>query len=100
WAGLPAEPLHEGMSLLAPRDRMALFYTDYALGWLGLRDGCWTSLYEIESRRSRLYDVCKDPGEATDRADERPDRVEVYRERLERWAEAKRGEISSASSSD
>jgi hypothetical protein len=32
--------LHEGASLLKPRERMALFETDYAAGWLGLRDRC------------------------------------------------------------
>ena len=51
---------------------MALFYTDYSLGWLGLTDGCWKYLYEIDSRRSRLFDVCEDPGETRDRAKDFP----------------------------
>ncbi|HEY7473770.1 MAG TPA: sulfatase [Vicinamibacterales bacterium] len=91
--GLPPARLHEGTSLLEPRDRMALFYTDYTLGLLGLRDGCWKLIHEIESRRSRLFDVCADPGETTDRSGAEPVRVAAYRDRLERWSAAQRAEI-------
>ena len=42
--GLPAEALHQGTSLLGPEPRMALFFTDYSIGWLGLADGCWKYL--------------------------------------------------------
>jgi hypothetical protein len=72
---------------------MALFFTDYALGWLGLRDGCWKYLFEIDSRRSMLFDVCADPDEARDRSAEYAARVETYRARLEAWASARRAEI-------
>ena len=64
---------------------MALFFTDYALGWFGLRDGCWKALVEVESRRARLYDLCRDPGEKTDLSRDHPDRIDTYRERLEAW---------------
>lgn len=94
--GLPPASLHEGASLLRPRERMALFFTDYALGWLGLRDGCWKLMFEVESRRSRLYDLCGDPGETADRAAEHPDRVDAYRERVEKWARARREQVSPA----
>lgn len=83
--GLPAAPLHEGASLLKPRERMALFFTDYAIGWLGLRDGCWKAIVEVESRRSRLFDVCRDPRETADLSREQADRADAYRERLEAW---------------
>jgi hypothetical protein len=95
--GLPAAPLHEGASLLDPRDRMALFFTDYTLGWLGLRDGCWKLLYEIDSRRSRLFDVCADPGETADRSGSEPARVGAYRDRLERWSAAQRAKLATSS---
>ncbi|HYN09199.1 MAG TPA: sulfatase [Vicinamibacterales bacterium] len=98
--GMPAARLHEGTSLLEPRDRMALFYTDYTLGWLGLRDGCWKLLYEIESRRSRLFDVCADPGEKADRSEAEPVRVATYRDRLERWGAAQRAAITDPSRPD
>jgi sulfatase-like protein len=93
--GLPAAPRHEGTSLLEPRGRMALFFTDYTLGWLGLRDGCWKFLYEVESRRSRLFDVCADPAETADRSRSEPARVAAYRDRVERWSAAQRAKFGS-----
>jgi hypothetical protein len=92
--GLPAEPLHQGVSMLEPEPRMALFYTDYSLGWLGLRDGCWKYLFEIGSKRSRLFDVCADPGEMLDRASSHADRVAAYRDRLERWSVTRRDALT------
>ena len=73
--GLPAEALHQGTSLLRPDPRMALFFTDYSIGWLGLADGCWKYSFEMDSGRSRLFDVCDDPAESRDRAGEFPERV-------------------------
>jgi arylsulfatase A-like enzyme len=88
--GLPPNPAHQGMTLLAPAAQMALFYTDYSIGWLGLADGCWKYLYEIDTRRSRLYDVCVDPGETRDRAAAEPSRTAVYRDRVTSWAAAQK----------
>jgi lipoteichoic acid synthase len=94
--GLPPAALHHGTSLLEPRDRMALFYTDYTLGWLGLRDGCWKLMHEVESRRSRLFDVCADPAETRDLSANEPVRVTAYRDRLERWSAAQRADLTKA----
>lgn len=80
--GLPAAPDHEGTSLLQSGPRMAFFFTDYALGWLGLRDGCWKFVLEAGSGRSKLFDVCRDPNETTDRSASAPDRARTYAERL------------------
>jgi phosphoglycerol transferase MdoB-like AlkP superfamily enzyme len=88
--GLPAQPLHQGGSLLPADSRMALFYTDYSIGWLGLADGCWKYLYELDSKRSRLFDVCADPGETRNRANEHPDRATAYRDRVIAWASAQK----------
>jgi len=88
--GLPPNPAHQGMTLLAPPAQMALFYTDYSIGWLGLADGCWKYLYEIDTRRSRLYDVCADPGETRDRAAAEPLRTSAYRDRVTSWAAAQK----------
>ena len=91
--GLPAEPLHQGVSLLEPRGRMALFYTDYSLGLLGLRDGCWKSVFELGSRRSQIFDVCQDPDERVDLAAQKSERAASYSDRLERWSAARRAEV-------
>jgi arylsulfatase A-like enzyme len=88
--GLPVPAAHEGTSLVEPRSSMALFYTDYSLGWLGLVDGCWKYLHEIDSGRSRLFDVCVDPGETQDRSTSLPERVTAYRDHVRRWAAAQR----------
>jgi len=93
--GLPSQPLHQGSSLLPAESRIALFYTDYSIGWLGLRDDCWKYLYEIDSRRSRLFDVCADPGETVDHAPEHPDRTAAYRDRVTAWAGAQKELIES-----
>jgi lipoteichoic acid synthase len=91
--GLPADALHQGASLLGPESRMALFFTDYSIGWLGLADGCWKYLYEVDAGRSRLFDVCADPGESRDRAPEHPGRVSAYRERVRAWAAAQKDAV-------
>jgi hypothetical protein len=92
--GLPADALHQGTSLLRPDPRMALYFTDYSIGWLGLTDGCWKYVYEIDAGRSQLYDVCGDPGEVVNRAGDVPVRVALYRDRLQSWAAAQRAAIA------
>jgi hypothetical protein len=97
--GLGPQRLHQGVSLLDPAPRLALFYTDYSLGWLGLADDCWTFHYQIESQRSSLFDSCRDPDERIDRSAERSEQVRAYRERVTGWitsvssspADARRG---------
>lgn len=83
----------EGVSLLDGPDRLALFFTDYAVGWLGLRDGCRKYSFEVEARHSHLYDVCDDPFETVDLADASVDRVLAYRDHVERWAAARRAAV-------
>ena len=75
---------------------MALFYADYASGWLGLRDECWKYVYEIDARRSRLFDVCVDPGESRDVSAEHSARVTAYRDHAVAWSAARRHAILAA----
>ena len=81
---------YQGHSLLDGQARMALFFTDYSLGFMGLRDGCLKYVYEIESRRSKLYNLCNDPNETIDLAHAFPERLSFYRKRLERWSGAQK----------
>jgi arylsulfatase A-like enzyme len=93
-AGLAPPGDYEGKSLLSGPGRLAFFFTDYALGWAGLRDGCWKYLVEVDADRSRLFDVCADPGETQDRAADQPARVQVYHERVLAWLSASRQFLS------
>jgi arylsulfatase A-like enzyme len=97
--GLAVPQEYQGASLLEGRRRMALFYTDYSLGWLGLADGCWKYLFEIDQGRSTLFDVCTDPDETRDRARELPDRAAAYRAHVRRWASAQKEAIEPPPSS-
>lgn len=92
-AGIAVPAGLEGGSLLEARSRLAFFYTDYALGWVGLRDGCWKYLLEIDANRPALYDVCADPGETRNLAAGEPVRVGVYRDRVLAWLAASRSAV-------
>ena len=92
--GYPVPAQHQGRSLLRSETRPAFFYTDYSLGWLGLRDSCWKYLYEIDSDRSKLFDVCSDPDEIRNRSGEFEARAREYRVRVQRWASAQRDAVT------
>ena len=85
---------YEGRSLLGDQTRMALFCTDYSLGLLGLRDGRWKLIHELESGRSQLYDLQDDPQEQHDWAKMLPQRTEAYRDHLLGWAAAQKYRIT------
>jgi len=84
--GLGAPPDYQGVSLLSGRPGMALFFTDYSLGFLGLRDGRWKFIYQLEDGRSKLFDLVDDPGETVNLAERQPERVASYREHLLQWS--------------
>jgi arylsulfatase A-like enzyme len=86
----------QGVSLLQPRERMALFHADYDRAWLGLRDGCWKFLLEVDAGRARLFDVCADPDETRDRSADEATRTDTYRTRVTAWAASRRAAILDA----
>jgi arylsulfatase A-like enzyme len=88
--GLPPMPEYQGTSLLSSRRRRAFFLADYSLGFLGLREDCWKYVFEVNSGRSTLFDVCRDPGERADRSNAAPEQVEAYRAAVESWSLAQR----------
>jgi len=88
--GLPISNDCQGSSLLEPQQQMALFYTDYSRGLLGLRDGRWKYICELDSGRSKLFDLASDAEETKDLAARYPERVKAYRQHLQRWAAAQR----------
>src|SRR3989475_3368108 len=88
--GLPVPQEFQGSSLLDSPSQMVLFYTDYSLGLLGLRDGRRKFVYELESGRAKLFDIATDPSEKKDLAIQEPERVKAYRGHLKSWAAAQR----------
>jgi arylsulfatase A-like enzyme len=88
--GVTIPSSYEGTSLLDGDDRLAFFFTDYALAWAGLRDGCWKYVLEIEAKRSQLFDVCADRAESRNLASSHSDRVDAYRRRTMDWIAATR----------
>ncbi|HVC99357.1 MAG TPA: sulfatase [Pirellulales bacterium] len=92
--GLVAPQDYQGVSLLTGRAGMALFFTDYSLGFLGLRDGRWKFIYQLEDGRSKLFDLVDDPGETVNLADRQLERVAAYREHLLRWSASNVGQVS------
>ena len=91
--GLPAPPDHQGRSALEGQPGMALYYTDYSLGLMGLRDGCWKYIYELDSDRTKLFDLCQDTAELYDLSLSHPERVMAYRSLLKRWCAAQKALI-------
>jgi len=80
--GLPAPGDYQGHSMLQPAPRMALFFADYSLRMLGLRDGRWKFIYEVDSGRSRLLDIEHDPRETTDLSPRHAAQARWYAENL------------------
>ena len=62
-AGISPPRSYQGRTMLDRTPRMALFFADYSLGLLGLRDGRWKFIYEIGSGRAELFDLEHDPQE-------------------------------------
>jgi arylsulfatase A-like enzyme len=89
----------QGRSVLDGRPRMALFFTDYSLELLGLRDGRFKMIDELGSGRARLFDVERDPREIADVSDQHAARTAWYARNLRRWSAAQQRRLSAANSS-
>jgi phosphoglycerol transferase MdoB-like AlkP superfamily enzyme len=91
--GLPSSTDHQGRSVLQGAPGMALFYTDYSLSLMGLRDGCWKYIFELDSGRSKLFDLRQDATEVNDISQLHTERVTAYRSLLTRWSAAQKALI-------
>ena len=70
--------------------RMALFFADYSVGLLGLRDGPRKFIYELDSGRSRLLDLEKDPQEKMDLSSRYTGDARWYTQDLRSWSAAQK----------
>jgi len=84
-AGIAAPKSYQGTSAIDENRRMAMFFADYSLRLLGLRDGAMKYIIELDSGRSQLFDLGADPGETHDVADRYPDDVRWYAQKLNEW---------------
>jgi arylsulfatase A-like enzyme len=88
--GLPIAPTYQGKSAFVTEPRMALFFTDYSLGLLGLRDGRWKYVYELESGREKLFDLDQDRAESVNLVSRHPARALSYQRTLRGWSAAQK----------
>ena len=84
-AGVAVQTSYEGTSVLDDNRRLAMFFADYSLRLLGLRDGAMKFVYELDTGRSQLFDLSADPGETRDVADRYPDDARWYVQKLSKW---------------
>ena len=91
---LPEPPAWEGNTLLQPTSRMALMFTDYSLLHVGLRDGPWKLIHEVDGNHTQLFDLRADPGEQNDVATSHVERVAHWRQHALRWASSQRARMT------
>jgi arylsulfatase A-like enzyme len=84
--GLAPAPEYDGVSLLLPGPRAALFFTDYSLPLAGARDGKWKLIARLNSPRAQLFDLETDPEERFNLSEEHPELVATWQRRLLAWA--------------
>jgi hypothetical protein len=96
--GVPQQrPLAQGRSMLDREPQLALFFADYSLGMLGLRDGPKKFIYELRSGRAQLFDVREDPDERRNVAGAHAEQVGEYERTLRNWSAAQKQAIRAAS---
>ncbi len=84
--GLDSPTEYQGRSALDDQSRMALFYTDYSLSLMGLCDGKWKYIYELDTQRSKLFDLSQDAVELNDLSQLHQERISAYRNILTGWS--------------
>jgi hypothetical protein len=82
-AGLHLPGSYQGRTMLNATGRPAFFFADYSLRILGLREGPWKFIYELDSGRTKLFDLEQDPAETCDLATREATRSADYRRLLQ-----------------
>jgi arylsulfatase A-like enzyme len=95
--GMPAPDAYQGRSALDPTSGPALFFTDYSLPIAGLVDGGWKAIHDLNSGRTRLFDLARDPRESRDVSAADPARAAAYAQILRRWSAAQKHFVLKAS---
>jgi len=91
---IPPPSNYQGRTMLDGAPRMALFFADYSLGLLGLRDGPWKFIYEVGSGRPTLFDLDRDPRELSDLSPREPARASWYAQVVRNWSSAQKKHLT------
>ena len=84
--GIPKPARHQGSSLLRGyQPHMIYFYADWQRHYLGLRDGQWKYIYNVDRERHQLFDLNVDGQERNNLAYGNPAQVEAYAKRVLNW---------------
>jgi len=83
--GRGRQEAQDGRSLLDATPRLAFFFADYSRRLVGLRDGRFKAIADLDSARTVLYDLDDDPGEQRDISPADRDRVAWYENNLRAW---------------
>jgi arylsulfatase A-like enzyme len=94
--GIAPPKNYQGCTILDSVPRMALFFADYSLGLLGLRDGRWKFVYEIGSGKTQLFDLEHDPRELSSKSTDQAARTSWYAQVVRGWANAQKSYIARA----
>jgi hypothetical protein len=94
--GIAPPKNYQGRTMLDAPPRMALFFADYSLALLGLRDGRWKFIYEIGSGRTQLFDLEHDPKEMSDVSARETARASWYGHVVRGWCNAQKSYIARA----
>jgi len=84
--GISPPANYQGWTMLDGVPRTALFFADYSLGFLGLRDGPWKFVYEIESGKEQLFKMDQDPRELSNLAPSESVRASWYGQVVRGWS--------------
>lgn len=91
--GTSPRELHQGRSIRRGDPRMALFFTDYSLPLVGLRDGRWKFIHDLAGGRSGLFDLDRDAKEQADLSMEHLTRAAGYKRTLREWTGAQKAAV-------
>jgi glucan phosphoethanolaminetransferase (alkaline phosphatase superfamily) len=94
--GIASPKNYQGRTMLDAAPRMALFFADYSLGLLGLRDGRWKFVYEIGSGRAQLFNLERDSREMSDVSAREAARASWYGQVVRGWCNAQKSYIARA----
>jgi hypothetical protein len=78
--------LWRNVSKPASHPQVALFFADYSLGFLGLRDGPWKFVHEIESGKEQLFNMDQDSREISDLSAREATRASWYGQVVRGWS--------------